>query len=204
MRPRLDLTSSDPRPRRRIPIGLRAGVIVGVALALLGAVVGTASGVTPFQNVVIANLPTDPIPVTGTVSVANLPATLPVSGTVDIGNLPESGGLLKVAMPIAQTEAIGTGSGLALPASTSTSVFGPTDVKEYRTVRLSLSLSTCNDNGTSTAVDLSADGILLLAENMTHCFQSWVLEVPGRTLSLAVYNGSGSAEAMDWELVGRP
>jgi hypothetical protein len=79
------------------PKGFRAGLVIGVAVALVGLVVGTASGTaTPFQNVIIVNPPASPVPVSlqgtgaisGSVSVTNLPATQPVSGTVDIGNLP--------------------------------------------------------------------------------------------------------------------
>ena len=82
------LTTSRLRLSR--PSGLRAGVGIGVALALVGALVGTATGaITPFQQVVVVNAPANPIPVTGTVtgtvSVANFPATQPVSGTVDLG-----------------------------------------------------------------------------------------------------------------------
>jgi hypothetical protein len=86
----------------RRPAGLRAGLVIGLALALVGATVGTATGavaLTPFQQVVIVNPATSPIPVTGTVNVGNTPANQPVtvtnfpttqkvSGTVDVGQLP--------------------------------------------------------------------------------------------------------------------
>jgi hypothetical protein len=86
-------------PLRR-PSGLRGGIIIGLALALLGVAVGTATGaVTPFQLVVVKNTAAEPVPVTGTVTVgntpanqnvtvSNFPATQPVSGTVSVGNLP--------------------------------------------------------------------------------------------------------------------
>ncbi len=78
------------------PRGFRVGIVIGVAIALFGLVVGTATGATPFQQVIVVNAPASPIPVSlqgtgtisGTVSVSNLPATQPVSGTVDVGNLP--------------------------------------------------------------------------------------------------------------------
>jgi hypothetical protein len=93
------------------PRGFRAGIGIGLAVALLGAAVGTATGaVTPFQQVIIRNGPTEPVPVTGTinvgntpanqnvsvtnfpstqtVSVSNFPATQPVSGTVNVANAP--------------------------------------------------------------------------------------------------------------------
>ncbi len=85
------LTTSRFRLSR--PSGLRAGVGIGLALALVGALVGTATGaITPFQQVVVVNAPTNPIPVTGTVTgtvnVGNFPATQSVSGTVNVGNFP--------------------------------------------------------------------------------------------------------------------
>jgi hypothetical protein len=86
----------------RRPSGWRGGLVIGLALALVGASVGTATGavtVTPFQQVVVVNPAASPIPVTGTINVGNTPANQPVtvtnfpstqkvSGTVDIGNLP--------------------------------------------------------------------------------------------------------------------
>ena len=88
------------RPRRMM--GIRLGVTMGFALALVGALVGTAAGApdnTPFQKVVVVNPPESPIPVVGTVSVANqpanqnvtvtnFPATQTVTGSVAVTNLP--------------------------------------------------------------------------------------------------------------------
>jgi hypothetical protein len=73
------------RRARRITIGIGIGVACvssGIPLAFAG----TGSGQT--QPVVVTNAASSPVPVAGTVSVANLPATQPVSGTVNIGNLP--------------------------------------------------------------------------------------------------------------------
>jgi len=79
--------------------GMRGAIVIGLALALVGAGVGTATGaVTPFQQVIVVNPPASPIPVSGTVNVGNTPANQPVtvtnfpttqkvSGTVDVGNL---------------------------------------------------------------------------------------------------------------------
>jgi hypothetical protein len=80
----------------RRPAGVRAGIVIGVALAFVGLAVGTATGATtPFQQVVVVNAPASPIPVVGTVNVgntpanqnvtvSNFPATQPVSGTVSV------------------------------------------------------------------------------------------------------------------------
>ena len=92
----------DPRVSRfGSPLsGRRGAIVLGLALALVGAGVGTATGaVTPFQLVVIKNTAAEPVPVVGTVNigntpsnqdvtVTNLPSTQPVSGTVDVGNFP--------------------------------------------------------------------------------------------------------------------
>jgi hypothetical protein len=91
------------RRASRRPSGLRAAIVIGLALALLGALVGTATGaVTQFQMVIIKNTTSEPIPVAGTVNigntpanqnvtVSNFPATQPVSGTVNVGNFPAAG-----------------------------------------------------------------------------------------------------------------
>jgi hypothetical protein len=86
-----------PRPR-----GLRGGIVVGLALAIAGAAVGTATGATtPFQLVIVKNTASEPVPVTGTISVGNtpsnqnvtvtnFPATQAVSGTVNVASLPNA------------------------------------------------------------------------------------------------------------------
>ena len=78
------------------PGGLRAGIVIGLALALVGVVVGTATGaVTQFQMVVIKNTATEPVPVAGTVNVGNTPANqnvtvsnFPTTQAVTVGNFP--------------------------------------------------------------------------------------------------------------------
>ena len=79
---------------------LRLGLTLGLGVALVGLAVGTATGaVTQFQKVIVVNSAASPIPVSGTISVDNLPdsqdvsvtnfpETQPISGTVDIGNFP--------------------------------------------------------------------------------------------------------------------
>ena len=71
----------------RRPSGLRAGIVIGMALALVGIAVGTATGAaTPFQQVIVVNPASSPIPVVqqGSVSVSNLPTTQ----SVTVGNFP--------------------------------------------------------------------------------------------------------------------
>jgi hypothetical protein len=78
--------------------GLRAGIVVGSALALIGAAVGTTAAVdTMFQKVVVVNAANQAIPVSGTVNVGNAPSNqsvtvtnFPTTQTVSVSNLPTS------------------------------------------------------------------------------------------------------------------
>ena len=86
----------------RVSRGFRTGIVLGLVIAALGIAVGTVTGattITPFQQVVVVNPPSSPIPVTGTVNigntpanqavtVSNFPATQAVSGSVSVSNLP--------------------------------------------------------------------------------------------------------------------
>lgn len=93
-----DMSHTKPRVSR----GFRTGILLGLVIAALGITVGTVTGataITPFQQVVVVNPPSSPIPVTGTVNigntpanqtvtVSNFPATQPVSGSVSVSNFP--------------------------------------------------------------------------------------------------------------------
>jgi hypothetical protein len=84
----------------RVTRGFRSGIVLGLVIAALGIAVGTATGATtPFQQVIVVNPPSSPVPVAGTVSIAsfpsdqqvtvsNWPETQEVSGTIDVGNFP--------------------------------------------------------------------------------------------------------------------
>jgi hypothetical protein len=69
---------------------LAGGVLVGALLVGGNTLAGAAPPVTPppSQPVVVTNSGDNPVPVTGTVTVANAPATQPVSGSVSVTNLP--------------------------------------------------------------------------------------------------------------------
>lgn len=74
------------------PVGNRratwaALIVTGfVAGALFGPSIATAA--SKASDVFVINTAADPVPVTGTVTVGNLPATQPVSGTVNVGSVP--------------------------------------------------------------------------------------------------------------------
>jgi hypothetical protein len=83
----------------------RLRVLTGLVLALafaLGVAVGPSS-VGAAQEVLafITNDAQHPVPVTGTVSVGNLPATQQVSGSVSISNLPSTQNVAVTGGPVA-------------------------------------------------------------------------------------------------------
>ena len=98
MRPSLSLPRSRPR---RLTIEI---VVLAVIVALGGfAAPALAAQIT---SVLVTNTASNPVPVTGTVNVGNLPATQPVSGTVSVGNFPAtqsvtvSGGTISAAQQV--------------------------------------------------------------------------------------------------------
>jgi hypothetical protein len=98
------MAESSARGRIGRPSSLRAGVVMGVAVALVGIAVGTATGAaTPFQNVIVTNPATNPVNVkqtgeiSGSVGITNFPANQPVTVTnqpalqaVNVTNFPAS------------------------------------------------------------------------------------------------------------------
>lgn len=113
--------------------------LVTVILALgLGLGVGTLGGqlVSPRDTAATAGAPVivtnTPLPVTGTVSVGNLPATQAVSGTVNVGNTP-------TVVPAANTVVVAKGRVTLPPAgynSPPTITVLDADVTAYKEVRL--------------------------------------------------------------------
>jgi len=76
--------------RRVSGTSLRIGVLLLAAGFAAGSLFGPTI-VTAAQNirdVFVVNTSSDPVPVSGTVNVGNLPATQPVSGTVNVGSMP--------------------------------------------------------------------------------------------------------------------
>jgi hypothetical protein len=66
---------------------LATASLVTVVLLVTG---WDAAAADKVSSVFVTNTPTDPVPVSGSVAVSNLPATQPVSGTVNVGNFPNS------------------------------------------------------------------------------------------------------------------
>jgi hypothetical protein len=105
--------------RLHVPPAVRAGIVIGSAIALAGIGVGGIRGSTSNQVplVYVANPSSSPVPVsvtnqgsaqtvTGTVNVGNFPSTQPVSGTVSVSNFPSS----ETAKVAPATKAINTGT----------------------------------------------------------------------------------------------
>lgn len=92
-------------------------------------------------NVRVANTADHPVPVSGAVSVSNLPATQPVSGTVDVGNFPSN-------FPAAPTTEVIAHGVTTVPAGDVPTVFVDNkDVSDYREVTLYLLPSTTGGTG---------------------------------------------------------
>jgi hypothetical protein len=70
---------------RNRALGVRAGIVIGFAIALVGLLAGTATGVaTPFQQVVVVNPASSPV----NVSVTNPTQVQTVTGSVNVTSDP--------------------------------------------------------------------------------------------------------------------
>jgi len=75
----------------RVPSVHRLSVLVAIlAVAIAGAMLTPVAPAIAkgLQDVFVTNTAADPIPVSGTVNVGNLPTTQAVSGTVNVGSMP--------------------------------------------------------------------------------------------------------------------
>jgi hypothetical protein len=200
------------RLRRGVPIGLRAGIVISAAFALLGAAVGTATGVQQaFQQVLVVNTSSSPVPVVGAradgsltvsgsvnvtastplpVDVANFPSTQPVSGRVSSGD---------------RTVIIDSGS-VTITSLSHEDMFVGKDVSAYKSVSLYVIID-------ATAVP-AFNGLVASATDGTHTYgfdvytpqatgfvRTWDHAPPN--LSVAWGNGSLSLVTVHWMLVGR-
>jgi hypothetical protein len=161
--------------------GVRIGFVLGLGLALVGLAVGTATGaVTPFQQVIVVNPPESPVPVSGTINVANLPATQevevtnfpatqPVSGTVDVGNFP--------AGPIA-TEHFQ--SGLVFDPDD-----GPTNIQFGRVINVT---SVVVADGDEDNYDISISGVPIAYDHEGNFSEHFPAAVPATFAQLECHN----------------
>jgi len=137
----------------------RVSVGVGWAVGCLtvGALTAPGSALTAqLTQVLVMNDDAHSVPVhsvgasqvTGTVDVANLPATQPVSGTVNVGNFP-------AASEVATVKLLDT----TLEAGTSSNTASDIDVAAYRTVRLNVrTLPACGAGTPSITVSEAGAG----------------------------------------------
>lgn len=170
----------------RVTRGFRAGIVIGVAIAILGLAVGTVTGAsTPFQQVVVVNAPASPIPVVqqGAVSVANLPAnqavtvsnfpaTQPVSGSVSVSNLPASQ--------------------LASNSWSTASSIGNEEFKEFpfgKTINVTnLLIENFDDDGISVGVRLANGDSSYIWSNDGNLAQSFTVPTPMTGIYIYCYN----------------
>jgi hypothetical protein len=110
---------------------LVGGVLVGALLAGSNTLAGAAppSPPPPSQPVVVTNTGANPVPVAGTVTVANTPATQAVSGSVAVNNLPAvqnvAGSVSVSNLPAVQSVAVANSD----PAPFQVEAFGRLDTE---------------------------------------------------------------------------
>ena len=150
--------------------------VYGIGGAALGAVVGTATGaVTRLQQVLVVNDPASPIPVTGTVSVGNLPETQPVSGTVNVGNLPA----VHLANKVFSEQRLGIVAG-----GISTFDFG-------RTINVSTLIVDnrgADDDTTALHLRTAAGTLVLVREGDGSFIQNFTMPVPATGVIVTCFN----------------
>ena len=173
-------TSNVPRASR----GFRTGIVIGVAVAILGLAVGTATGATtPFQQVLVVNPPASPIPVVQqgavtisnlptSVSVNNFPANQPVSGSVSVSNL-----------PAAQ---------LASKSWSTADGIGNEELKEFpfgKTINVTnLFIENFDDDGISVGVRLANGDSSYISSNDGNLLQSFPVPTPMTGVFVYCYN----------------
>ncbi len=198
----------------RMPVGLRAGIVIGAALALVGVAVGTATGVQQaFQAVLVVNPASSPVPVVGaradgTLAVSgsvNVTASspLPVAGTINVGNLPST-------QPVSGTVSIGAVTRIIDSGTTSIPSFdfaylvNNKDVSAYKSVSLYVNIASSAAN--QELVASTSDGgnifpIEIFSVTDPQFVRSWDPAPPNITL---LWNSSyGSTVVVDWMLIGR-
>lgn len=193
------LSGSVPAPR--VTRGFRTGIVIGLAIAILGVAAGTVTGAaTPFQRVVVVNAPASPIPVVqqGAVTIENLPsnqdvtvtnfpATQPVSGTVSVSNLPAtqpvSGSVSVTNLPAAQ---------LATKSWSTSVAIGNEDRREFdfgRTINVTnLFVENFDDDNISVGIRLANGDAMTVSSDDGNFSQVFPVPTPMTGLSIYCYN----------------
>jgi hypothetical protein len=149
-------------------------------------------------NVNVTN--TAAVPVSGTVSVGNLPATQPVSGTVNVGNFPAD-------FPAAPTTDVVQNTSGHAPANGIYTVLNEPDARAYRAVTIYLRLGTASGSGQQCSVETfdPAGHDYLVDSFQTGTSNFFTKSYDPAPPRLAVVCVDGTGNGLDWNamLTGR-
>jgi len=152
---------------------LRLGLCLSVLAVALSVPTSRAADPGPPSGLSVKVLNT-PLPVTGTVSVGNLPATQSISGSVTITNTPlaVTGAVTLGTKVIADFEADSLDS--------SQHKFGPFDISQFSKIRLRV---TANGSG-SVIADIETDGLADFFSVDAGNVESRVYDIPGTSATI--------------------
>jgi|GraSoiStandDraft_36_1057302.scaffolds.fasta_scaffold38551_1 hypothetical protein len=168
---------------------LRLGLCLSVLAVALSAPTSRAADPGPPSGLSVKVLNT-PLPVTGTVSVGNLPATQSISGSVTITNTPSVTVANTPSVTVANTPLAVTGSvtlGTKVIADfeadsldSSQHKFGPFDISQFSKIRLRV---TANGSG-SVIADIETDGLADFFSVDAGNVESRVYDIPGTSATI--------------------
>src|SRR2546422_10497504 len=152
---------------------LRLGLCLSVLAVALSVPTSRAADPGPPSGLSVKVLNT-PLPVTGTVSVGNLPATQSISGSGTITNTPlaVTGAVTLGTKVIADFEADSLDS--------SQHKFGPFDISQFSKIRLRV---TANSSG-SVIADIETDGVADFFSVDAGNVESRVYDIPGTSATI--------------------
>jgi hypothetical protein len=177
------------------------GMLVLVTAILLATGWGSAMAGQMISSVLVANTASNPVPVAGSVSVGNLPATQTVAGTVSVGNFPATQTVTGSVRSSDQTTLLGSNVAQGDPSS-DVILLPQTDVSSARTVRLDIECF--GSSACSTAhVTVEADGFVIDQFDIPgSTYASRTYDVPGTQLRVVASNTDQNT-FVDTRLYGR-
>jgi len=160
---------------------LRLGLCLSVLAVALSVPTSRAADPGPPSGLSVKVLNT-PLPVTGTVSVGNLPATQSISGSVTITNTPS---VTVANTPLAVTGSVTLGTKViadfeADSLDSSQHKFGPFDISQFSKIRLRV---TANGSG-SVIADIETDGVADFFSVDAGNVESRVYDIPGTSATI--------------------
>jgi hypothetical protein len=195
--------------------GLGAASMLVLVLAIL-LVSGWGSAVAAqVSGVFVTNTPANPVPVSGAVTVSNLPATQPVSGAVTVSNLPQTqpvSGTVDVGnfpgnFPAAPSTVVITSGVIDVPNAGFAHIIPQTDLSAYREVTLYLIISPGAGLGQSFDVEtFDPNGIFYGLDGIstgTDTEEIKTYDPAPPNIKVGDHNQSGFDVQINWMLVGR-